>query len=141
MPVQTPCTSFPSHYCITVSGERVAMQRVQMRLTQSCLMRIQTWAIRLMTQCGNTDNKGKTLCQWLAVPIPPHPECQYGQDSLNQDKSSPSRIRNRYNEKPIDLTPPNPPAGSDDEQVRAAIRAAAAEHAVAAKGDIADGTC
>ena len=49
------------------------------------------------------------------------------------------RIRNRYNEKPIDLTPPNAPEGSDDELVRKALRAAAAEHAVASKGDIADG--
>lgn len=50
-------------------------------------------------------------------------------------------IRNRYNEKPIDLLPPNPSPGSDDEQVRAAIRAAEAAGAVAAKGDIADGAC
>lgn len=48
-------------------------------------------------------------------------------------------IRNRYNEKPIDLLPPNPSPGSDDDQVRAAIRAAEAAGAVAAKGDIADG--
>lgn len=47
-------------------------------------------------------------------------------------------IKNRYNEKPVDLVPPNPAPGSDDELVRKALRAAVAERAVASKGDIAD---
>lgn len=48
-------------------------------------------------------------------------------------------IRNRYNEKPIDLLPPNPEPESDDGKIRSAIRKAAAESAVAAKGDVVDG--
>ena len=52
------------------------------------------------------------------------------------------RIRNRYNEKPIDLLPrPDPSADpqSDDEQVRAALRKAEAESMVADKGDVVQG--
>jgi hypothetical protein len=51
-------------------------------------------------------------------------------------------IRNRHNERPADLLPPSHPSAdpeSDDEMIRAAIRRAEAEAAVADKGDIADG--
>jgi hypothetical protein len=51
-------------------------------------------------------------------------------------------IRNRHNERPVDLLPPSHPSAdpeSDDEKIRAAIRRAEAEAAVADKGDIADG--
>ena len=53
-----------------------------------------------------------------------------------------SRIRNRYNERPIDLLPPSYPgvdAESDDEKIRAAIRRAEAEAALGDRGDIVDG--
>ncbi|KAK1920895.1 hypothetical protein DB88DRAFT_501416 [Papiliotrema laurentii] len=48
-------------------------------------------------------------------------------------------IRNRHNEKPIDLLPPYHPSNdpeSDDERVRAALRRAEAEAAVADSGDV-----
>lgn len=51
-------------------------------------------------------------------------------------------IRNRHNERPVDLLPPAHPSAdpeSDDEKIRAAIRRAEAEAALADKGDIADG--
>ncbi|ORX36233.1 ankyrin repeat-containing domain protein [Kockovaella imperatae] len=50
-----------------------------------------------------------------------------------------TKIRNRYNEKPVDLLPrPDSSAdpNSDDEQVRAALRKAEAEAMVADRGDI-----
>jgi hypothetical protein len=53
-----------------------------------------------------------------------------------------SRIRNRYNERPIDLLPPSYPgvdAESDDEKIRAAIRRSEAEAALGDRGDIVDG--
>jgi len=52
------------------------------------------------------------------------------------------RIRNRHNQRPIDILPPNSPSsdpGSDDEKVRAALRRAEAESLVAASGDVVDG--
>lgn len=53
-----------------------------------------------------------------------------------------SRIRNRYNERPIDLLPPTYPgvdAESDDEKIRAAIRRSEAEAALGDRGDVVDG--
>ncbi|KAK8861213.1 hypothetical protein IAR55_002032 [Kwoniella newhampshirensis] len=50
-------------------------------------------------------------------------------------------IKNRYNQRPIDLLPPSDPSadpGSDDEQVRSALRRAEAEAMVAASGDVVD---
>jgi hypothetical protein len=52
------------------------------------------------------------------------------------------RIRNRYNERPIDLLPPSYPgvdAESDDEKIRAAIRRSEAEAALGDRGDVVDG--
>lgn len=53
-------------------------------------------------------------------------------------------IRNRHNEKPIDLLPASRPGAdpeSDDEKVRAALRRAEAEAALGAEGDVVDGEC
>ena len=63
----------------------------------------------------------------------PTPRCRVGLTS---------RIRNRYNERPIDLLPPSYPgvdAESDDEKIRAAIRRAEAEAALGDRGDVVDG--
>jgi hypothetical protein len=57
------------------------------------------------------------------------------------------RIRNRHNEKPIDLLPASYPGSnpasvdpeSDDEKIRAAIRTAEAEAALGDAGDVVDG--
>jgi hypothetical protein len=52
------------------------------------------------------------------------------------------RIRNRHNERPIDLLPPSYPGAdpeSDDEKIRAGIRRAEAEAALGASGDVVDG--
>jgi hypothetical protein len=52
------------------------------------------------------------------------------------------RIRNRHNERPIDLLPPSYPGvdpESDDEKIRAGIRRAEAEAALGASGDVVDG--
>ena len=49
------------------------------------------------------------------------------------------RIKNRYNEKPVDILPrydPSADPNSDDEQVRAALRKAEAERMIADKGDV-----
>jgi hypothetical protein len=51
-------------------------------------------------------------------------------------------IRNRHNERPIDLLPPSYPGAdpeSDDEKIRAAIRRAEAEAALGDRGDVVDG--
>jgi hypothetical protein len=53
-----------------------------------------------------------------------------------------SRIRNRHNERPIDLLPPSYPgadAESDEEKIRAAIRRSEAEAALGDRGDVVDG--
>ncbi|WWC69032.1 uncharacterized protein I206_102968 [Kwoniella pini CBS 10737] len=48
-----------------------------------------------------------------------------------------TKIRNRYNQKPIDLLPPpSDDPESDDEKIRAAIRRTEAEEMVADKGDV-----
>jgi hypothetical protein len=49
------------------------------------------------------------------------------------------RIRNRHNQKPIDLLPPSADPESDDDKVRKALRRAEAESLVADKGDVVDG--
>ncbi|WVQ94671.1 hypothetical protein IAU59_001751 [Kwoniella sp. CBS 9459] len=50
-----------------------------------------------------------------------------------------TKIKNRYNQKPIDLLPPSSASAdpeSDDEKIRAAIRRTEAEEMVADKGDL-----
>ncbi|GFZ43009.1 hypothetical protein JCM24511_00727 [Saitozyma sp. JCM 24511] len=47
-------------------------------------------------------------------------------------------IRNRHNQKPIDLLPPSADPESDDDKVRKALRRAEAESLVADKGDVVD---
>ncbi|KAI9632221.1 ankyrin repeat-containing domain protein [Dioszegia hungarica] len=47
-------------------------------------------------------------------------------------------IRNRHNQKPIDLLPPSPDSDSDEAKIRAMIRHVEAENAVAARGDVVD---
>jgi len=47
-------------------------------------------------------------------------------------------IKNRHSERPIDLLPPSPEKGSDDDQIRSAIRQAAAEAQLADTGDVID---
>ena len=51
------------------------------------------------------------------------------------------RIRNRHNQKPIDILPPPDPSSpeSDDELVRAVLRRAEAESMIAASGDVVNG--
>ncbi|ORY26072.1 ankyrin repeat-containing domain protein [Naematelia encephala] len=52
-----------------------------------------------------------------------------------------TKIRNKYNERPIDLLPPSYGASdpeSDDEKVRAALRKAEAEELFADEGDVVD---
>jgi hypothetical protein len=49
------------------------------------------------------------------------------------------RIRNRHNQKPIDLLPPSADPESDDDKVHKALRRAEAESLVADKGDVVDG--
>jgi hypothetical protein len=51
-------------------------------------------------------------------------------------------MRNRHNERPIDLLPPSHPSAdpeSDDEKIRKAIRSAEAEAALGDRGDVVDG--
>ncbi|WWD16894.1 hypothetical protein CI109_101326 [Kwoniella shandongensis] len=50
-------------------------------------------------------------------------------------------IKNRYNQRPIDLLPPSNPSAdpeSDDERIRAALRRAEAEAMITASGDVVD---
>jgi len=54
------------------------------------------------------------------------------------DAGADTFIKNRHNERPIDLIPPKPDAGSDDDNVRLAIRHAEAEAALASRGDVVD---
>ena len=90
---------------------------------------LETWTHRreLIISRATTRSRSKYFVSSL------HPQCRV---------ELTSRIRNRYNERPIDLLPPTysgVDAESDDEKIRAAIRRSEAEAALGDRGDVVDG--